>query len=131
MNIQPNIDEATDMLKEMLDRCPISFSGRTLDIPNKGGIYVLSNKNTNEPLYVGCSQKGIQNRLTDHWAGNCSSDLVEKLVKECPLLKDKNEGKSWIEENVEVRWLTEDEFDMDIKFAEHFAIGVLRPPLNG
>lgn len=133
MNIQPNIDEATDMLKEMLDRCPIDFSVPTLNMPpDKGGIYVLFNKNTTEPLYAGRTRGGdLQSRLKDHWGNNGSSDLVEKLVKECPLLKNKDERKSWIKKNVEVRWLTEDEFDMDIKFAEYFVIGVLRPPFNG
>ena len=133
MNIQPNIAEATDMLKEMLERCPIDFSGPTLNMPpDKGGIYVLFNKNTNEPLYAGRTRGGdLQSRLRAHWESNGSSDLVEKLAKECPLLKNKDERKSWIKKNVEVRWLTEDEFDMDIKFAEYFVIGVLRPPFNG
>ena len=97
MNIQPNIDEATDMLKEMLDRQPIDFSGPDLNIPNKGGIYVLSNKNTKEPLYAGRNRGGdLQSRLRAHWESNSSSDLVEKLAKECPLLKNKDERKSWI-----------------------------------
>lgn len=130
MNIQPNIDEATDMLKDMLERRPISFSAPTLNIPDKGGIYLFSNKHTNEPLYAGRSQKGIRSRLKDHWSGITSSDLSGKLVKE-GLADDVRAGRRWIEKNVKVRWLTDDEFDMDIKFAEYFVIGVLRPPFNG
>lgn len=136
MNIQPNIDEATDISEELRGRPPISFSGPTLNIPDKSGIYLLSDKSTNKSLYVGMTQVGFRKRLKDHWDGTKSpnsaaksSDLVDKLVDK-RLVCDVQAGKRWIKKHVVVRWMTCDEFDMDIREAERYVIRKLCPSLN-
>ena len=46
------------------------------------------------------------------------------------IAEDRTASRDWIRENVDVRWLTRDELGMEIKWAECFVIGALRPKLN-
>lgn len=136
MNIQANIDEGYEIVEYMLDKPPISFSGRTLyEIPDESGIYVFSDRRTHNPLYVGQSgadkkRKGtLRSRMKDHWDGTEGSDLAKKLTDK-GIVQDKREGREWIKEHVVIRYMMSDEFEMDILAAERFAIRALRPPFN-
>ena len=51
-------------------------------------------------------------------------NLVEGMVR------NKSEVREWIKNNVTIRWITINEFDTCTKWAEHFAIAVLRPKFN-
>ena len=130
MDLQKNIDEGSAMVEKLLDKPGIPFTGGTIrEIPDESGIYVFSNLRTEETLYVGQSKKGLMSRMKDHWAGTTSSDLAKALLRE-GIAQSLIESRDWIRDKVAIRWLTYDELGMDIKFAEHFAIGALRPKLN-
>lgn len=100
------------------------------EIPDDAGIYAFSDRRTEQIVYVGQSKKGLRGRVRDHWDGITPSDLAGKLVK-LKIARDVRQGRSWIKDNIVIRWLTTDEFEMNIDFAEHFVIGTLRPPFNG
>ena len=129
-NLGANIEEGHSMVKGLLEKPQIRFSGGTMyEVPDESGIYVFSNR-VEEALYIGQSRKGIRSRMKDHWAGTTSSDLAETLVKK-GYYRDKSESRDWSKDNVVIRYMTSAELNMDIKWAEHFAIGALRPKLNG
>lgn len=90
---------------------------------------MLSDYRTKEMLYLGQTQKGVRSRLKDHWDGITSSDFSKRLVVD-GVVESVNEGRKWIRENVGIRWITSNELGMCIKWAEYFAIGVLRPRFN-
>ncbi|MDE2861028.1 MAG: GIY-YIG nuclease family protein [Chloroflexota bacterium] len=118
------------MVEQLLECSPIPFQGATVnEVPDNGGVYLFSNRETGEALYVGQSQKGIRSRLKDHWAGTDSSDLARELVRQ-RVANDRSESQEWIKSNVDLRFLTSEELGMEVKWAEHFAIGALRPKLN-
>ena len=129
-NMEENIEDGRSMLKALLAKPPIPFSGGTMyEVPDESGVYVFSTQ-VEEVLYVGQSRKGIRSRMKDHWAGTTSSDLAETLVKKGHS-HDKSGSRDWIRNNVVIRYTPSVELNMDIKWAEHFAIGALRPKLNG
>ena len=89
----------------------------------------MSDRRTNEFLHVGQTKKGIKSRLKDHWDGTTSSDLAKRLVID-GVVESIPEGREWMVDNVAVRWMTVDELDTSIQWAEHFVIAALRPMLN-
>ena len=113
----------------LLARRQLLFQGRTVETPYESGIYLLSDRRTNEMLYVGQTRKGIKSRLKDHWDGATSSDLANRLVAE-GVVQTISEGRSWMVDNVAIRWMTVNDLITCIKWAEHFAIAVLRPRFN-
>jgi hypothetical protein len=117
------------MLEALLARRQVPFRGRTLETSDESGIYMFSDRRTNEALYVGQTKTGFKSRFRDHWDGNASSDLTIRLVDD-GVVESKAEGRNWIREKVSIRWIAADELGMCIKWAEHFAIGVLRPKFN-
>ena len=127
--VQENIHEQSRVVETLLGQHQIVFESRTVETTDEMGIYVFSNRHTNEILYVGQTRKGIQSRLKDHWDGPTSSDLSNRLVME-GLARNVAEGRAWIKENVSIRCLTGDELGTCIKWAEHFAIAALRPKFN-
>ena len=127
--IQSHIAEGVSLVDALLACRQVPFQGRTVDAPDESGIYVISDWRTNELLYVGQTGKGIKSRLKDHWAGDASSDLAKRLVVE-GVAENIPEGREWIVDNVAIRWLTANDLDTCIKWAEHFAIAVLRPKFN-
>lgn len=133
MDLQTNVSEGIAMVERLLNKQPISFSGPTItEIPEVWGIYVFSNRETGEFLWVGKSDtasKGLRGRVRDHWSINTASDLSQVLVI-AGIAKDRSESQEWIRSNVDIRWLTSVELGMEIKWAEYFALGVLRPKLN-
>ena len=68
-------------------------------------------------------------RLRDHWDGATSSDLAKRLVVD-GMVENISEGRGWITENVAIRWMTANELDTCTRWAEQFAIAVLRPRFN-
>ena len=133
MNIQTYIDEGRGMVEKLLGKQPVPFRGPTIaEIPEESGIYVFSNRETGESLWVGKNEKGsrgLRGRVYDHWSIKTTSDLSQVLVIS-GIAKDRSESHEWINANVDIRWLTHDELEMDIKWAEYFALGALRPRLN-
>ena len=130
MNLQTNISEGSAMVEKLLRKQPVPIGGAAvMAMPEESGIYLFSNHSTGEFLYVGNSDKGLSGRMKDHWAGTTTSDFARALVRE-DLAPNLPESRDYIRENVVLRWLTREVSEMEIKWAEHFAIGALRPRLN-
>ena len=127
--IQANIADGHRIVEALLSGQQALFPGPTVEVSDEGGIYAFSDRRTGEVLYVGQSTVGISSRMKDHWAGTASSDLARKLVTE-GIVENIPEGREWIRDNVAVHWMTRNEFDTCIRWAEHFAIAVLRPKFN-
>ena len=127
--LQIHTDEGRNPVETLLARRQVLFQNRTVEIPDKSGIYVFSDRRTNEILYVGRTGQGIKSRLKDHWNGTTSSDLAKRLVVD-GVANNVFEGRKWISKNVAIRWMMVNEFDTCIKWAEYFAIAVLRPKFN-
>ena len=109
----------------------IPFTARTMyAMPDESGIYMFVHNGTKEVLYVGMSRVGLRSRMKDHWDGTESSDLAQKLVN-VGVVSDLRRGKDWIRDNVVIRYLTSDEFDVDVASAEAYVIDALNPRLNG
>ena len=127
--IHTHIADGVSLVDALLARRQVPFQGRTVEAPEVSGIYLFSDRRTNEFLYVGQTGKGIRSRLRDHWDGNASSDLAMRLVED-GVVENIPKGKEWIVDNIAVRWSTANELDTCLKWAEHFAIAVLRPRFN-
>lgn len=128
-SVKMHIAEGRRLVETLLEQRMVHFQSRTVETPDESGIYVFSDRRTHEILYVGRTEKGIKSRLKDHWNGYTSSDLAQRLVVE-GIVKNKHQGREWIRDNVAVRWMTINELDTGIKWAEYFAIAVLRPKFN-
>ena len=127
--IQIHIAEGVSLVNALLARRQVPFQGRTVEAPDESGIYVFSDRRTNELLYVGQTGIGIKSRLKAHWDGYASSDLAKRLVVD-GVVENIPEGRKWIVDNIATRWMTANDLDTCIKWAEHFAIAVLRPKFN-
>ena len=127
--IQAHIADGVSLVNALLARPQVPFQGRTIEAPDESGIYLFSDRRTNEHLYVGQTGKGIKSRLKDHWDGNASSDMTMRLVED-GVVENTPKGKEWIMHNVAVRWLKASELDTCLNWAEHFAIAVIRPKFN-
>ena len=129
MNLQTNISEGSAMVEKLLAKRPVPFRERTpKGIPDKAGIYLLSDSNTAEHLYVGKSVN-IKGRIQMHWDGPNTSAFAKALIRG-GLASNKSECQSFIRENVAIYYLAQEDFGFDIEWAEHFVIGALRPRLN-
>ena len=128
-NLQEGVDKQYRLVETLLAKRQVAFQGRTVEASEEMGIYFLSDRHTNEILYVGRTTKGVISRLKDHWDGPTSSDLSNMLVSQW-VVDSIAEGRRWIKDNVYVRWLNRNELDTCIRWAEHIAIAVLRPKLN-
>ena len=80
----------------------VVFEGRTVELTDGMGIYMLSDRHTNEILYVGQTRKGVKSRLRDYWDGRTPSDLSNRLVMK-GLVENVAEGRAWIKDNVSIR----------------------------
>ena len=130
MNAQTYIDEGRGMMERLLECSPVPFDGASVnEVPERGGVYLFSNRVTGVALYVGQSQKGIRSRMKDHWAGTARSDLAKELKRQ-RVADDRSESQEWIKSLVDIRFLTNEELGMDARWAEHFLIAALRPQLN-
>ena len=120
------------IVTELLGRPKIPFtSGTMCELPDESGIYLFSHSETGVKLYVGMSDKGLRSRMEDHWGGAASSDLAQKIADAGWVEDHRQPAKDWIKENVVIRYLTSDEFDMDVDSAERYVIDALDPRLNG
>ena len=128
-DIQTHIAEGRRLVEALLAQQQVHFQGRTVNTPDESGIYVFSDRRTSKILYVGRTKKGIRSRLRDHWDGATSSDLAKRLVVD-GMVENISEGRGWITENVAIRWMTANKLDTCTRWAEQFAIAVLRPRFN-
>lgn len=129
LDIQNRIEEGRAAVESLLLKESIPFLSPTVDqMPDKSGVYLFSEKRTGRFLYIGRSEV-LKNRMKDHWDGTTSSDLSRRLVKEGKVASVPS-GREWIKDNVVIRWVTRDELNLEIKWAEYFAIGILRPDFN-
>ena len=133
IDVQANIDEGCRLVESLLGKRPVQFRSANMpEIPQESGIYLFSNRATGEFLYVGESSKGAKGlwgRVYQHWDLDQGSDLAQMLVT-AGIAKDRSGSRDWIRGNVDIRWLTRVELGVDIKWAEYFALGALRPKLN-
>ena len=130
MNVQSRIDEGRNIVERLLDKPSVCFTDPTMhEIPNESGIYTFSNRETQEVLYVGLSNRGLRNHMKDHWYGSAQSDLARTLIDE-GVVQNKTESKEWISANVVIRYMTTDEFGMNINSAKKAVIDALSPKYN-
>ena len=127
--IRTHITEGISLVEALLAQQQVPLRGRTVETPDVGGIYLFSDRRTNEFLYVGQTTKGIRSRLKDHWDGATASDLAKRLVVD-GVAESVSEGREWMVGNVAIRWMTVKDLETPIKWAEHFAIAALRPRFN-
>ena len=122
--------EGRRIVECLVNKPAIRFYASTMcELPDESGIYIFSHSGTCNVLYAGMSEQSIRGRMIDHWYGADSPDLAKKLLnKKCVSNLDK--GRDWIKENVVIRWMTSNEFNMDVREAESYAIRNLRPLLN-
>lgn len=122
--------EGQRIVECLVNKPAIRFYASTMcELPDESGIYILLHSETCNVLYAGMSEQSIRRRMIDHWDGAESSDLAKKLVnKKC--VPNLGKAKDWIKEHVVIRWMTSNEFNMDVREAECYAIRNLRPLLN-
>ena len=123
------IDDGARMLETLLARPQVAFQGRTARVPDQSGLYICSNWGTDDVLYVGRAMKSIQRRLRNHWDGAEPSDLARSLVVD-QVVETVSEGRRWIKTNVAIHWMMDRELGICVRWAELFAIAVLRPTYN-
>ena len=124
--------EGDIIVTKLLGKPQIPFtSGDMRELPNESGIYLFSHRTKKMMLYVGMSNKGIRSRMIDHWGGAAPSDLAQKIADAGWVKNHKKPARDWIKKNVVIRYLTSDEFDIDVASAERYVIDALKPRLNG
>ena len=132
MNIQARIDEGRMVVEALLSKQPISFKDmNSQTIPAERGIYAIKNCSTKQFLYAGKSER-LQRRIwEDHRSGNAQSDLAQILVNDKEISAQKPaQARGWMEDHCVAYCMTTSQLSMDIKWAEHFVIAVLRPIYN-
>lgn len=132
MNIQEIIDEGRIVVEALLSKQPISFKGMNSQmISAERGVYAIRNCNTKQFLYAGKSES-LQRRIwTDHRSGNAQSDLAKILVDDEGIsVQEPAQARVWMEDHCVVYCMATSQLSIDIKWAEHFVIAVLRPIYN-
>ncbi len=99
-------------------------------LPLIPGVYAISTMD-GQLIRAGRTEKqSLQDRIyRNHLMGNQKGNLRNQLVKD-GVCKDLDEAKTWIRGNCQVQLLTLHELHqlgVDIRWAEHFILAVLRP----
>ena len=134
MTWQDNLEKGRDIVQHLLTKSPLPLDESTIrGIPNTGGIYLYSGTQ-DEYYYVGKSNAGLRTRNRANFNNPTDGGFLNKIMNENSALRSdtrKRESQNLIRGNVFVRWLTTDELgNIDTKWAENFAISVLRPQYN-
>ncbi|MCL5265973.1 MAG: hypothetical protein M1343_12435 [Chloroflexi bacterium] len=123
------IEEGHHLIHKMVSgpKCEFKGLGPT-KIPSKPGLYVISDKTTGEILRAGrTDDQTLSNRIyRNHLMGSQTGNLRAQLVAN-GLCEDMESAKEWIRDRCVVRWLTIEDVVLDLRWAEHFILAVLRP----
>ncbi len=99
-------------------------------LPEEPGVYVITTRE-GEVLRVGkAKDQTLRSRIyRNHLMGNQRGNLRAQLVR-AGISENMDAAKKWIRQNCLVQLLREQELraiELEIKWAEHFLIAVLRP----
>ncbi len=124
MNINKVNKRLLEDLNEILSAKPIKIIYR--DIPEISGIYILSEKNIDNIVYVG-KAKDLRDRIyRNHLMGDSISGIKGKIMKKGNFTKE--QAKEYMKKYFFVRFMN---FPAkDIVQIEHFAISILTPIFN-
>jgi len=154
--MEERINPLIKLLRELLNSEPKDIRELICkDYENKSGVYAIYDKgDLGNPIYIGKTEKqkkGVKGRM-NNLLGDCLSHTLnlkllcdkilnwdrKKITRKEILIKWKNfpkeeskkyrkEIRTYIEKNLKIRFK---ELNKDIPRFEHFAIGVINPPLN-
>ena len=128
-NIEKHIQEGRQVIGEVMKATEYSFKDLTPSTPPSApGIYVITIQN-GETLRAGKTKTLSQRIYQNHLMGNQSGNLRSQLVN-AGVCVDLEEAKDWIRQHCAVRWIEKDVLDrigVEINWAEHFMLAVLRP----
>lgn len=111
----------SDTFDTLLSTTPETLGSFAKRYPTGHGVYVITDPDDNEIVYVGRSisaRDGLGQRIYDHIYNSESSDLNQKLGGDRELTKRHL-----------IRIVELPDFDIR-RFAEHFGIAILQPKLN-
>ncbi len=120
------------IVEKILNANRLSFSRLTpSDLPNKPGLYLISHRESGEILRVGrTNNQTLRDRIyRNHLKGSQPGNLRAQLVKN-KICKDMEDAKRWIRDHCEVQFLEIDKIEIEMKWAEHFLLAVLRPKFS-
>lgn len=130
--IEISLNEGRQIVEKILKARKYSFHNMTpSDLPDKPGIYVISQKESVEILRVGrTDDQTLRDRIyRNHLMGNQQGNLRAQLVKS-GICQNMEEAKKWIRDHCEVQFLEKDQIGLDMRWAEHFLLAVLRPKFS-
>ena len=128
MNVEECIGEGRLVVEKLLKAKLTSCGDLTpAKLPQCGGIYIFVSGETSKVLRAGRTENLRQRIYQNHLMGKQAGNLRSQLVKSGKV-NDLDEAKEWIRQNCSVAYL-EDNFmeGLDMRWAEHFMLAVLRP----
>ena len=130
---QEHINEGRQVIEEIVKADRYWFRDLTPSkLPGGPGIYVITT-DSGEILRAGKTTATLRQRIyQNHLMGNQGGNLRTQLVS-AGVCSDLEEAKNWIREHCAVQFLEEDALDtmgIQINWAEHFMLAVLRPTFS-
>ena len=115
-------------MNEYLEVQPIKFCNLIYkSIPESSGIYIISERDTSNIVYIGLSANLRDRIYRNHLMGDAAaSSLKRKLMKLKKLTRQ--EAKDYIKKYLYVRFKVMPE--KEVKRIEHFMIAILNPKYN-
>ena len=117
------------MIAEIMKASKCSFQDLAPSVlPDGTGIYVITME-SGETLRAGKTKTLCQRIYQNHLMGNQSGNLRSQLVN-TGMCVDLDKAKDWIRQHCTVRWMEKSALDrigIEINWAEHFMLAVLRP----
>ena len=133
-DLEARITQGREVVARITRAKKQSFNGlKPSMLPDRPGIYVITTTD-GEILRAGRTDKQTlrgriyRNHLMGNQKGNLRSQLVGAGI--CP---DIDQAKDWIRQHCLVQWLEKTHLDglgVDIRWAEHFLLAVLRPTFS-
>lgn len=129
--IEERIGVGRQVVKMILEARKLSFHDLTpTKLPEEPGLYVISSHDGAVIRAGRTDKQTLRDRVyRNHLMGNQKGNLRSQLVKN-EVSADLETAKQWIRENCEVQVLPKialDRIGIDIRWAEHFLLAVLRP----
>ena len=132
--LEARISEGREVVARINRARKRPFEGLTPSmLPDRPGIYVITTT-SGDILRAGRTVKQtLRDRIyRNHLMGNQQGNLRSQLVA-AALCADMPQAKRWIRQHCLVQWLEKTHLDglgVDIRWAEHFLLAVLRPTFS-
>lgn len=128
-DFQKEISQYLDMMALLLSQQPYSFKDEAIKIPEKPGVYAISDDSLNGVIYVGRTKSLKRRLMNQHRSGNMRGSQFRKALQHYASLKSEQEITNYIKNNCNFRYKIEEDFEKQIRL-EHFTTAILGPILN-